>query len=75
MSASTAPNGFHAHQATGIEGEVRVDTPTMERLRRSKRERPARFVLEGPSSARTHRPCGRNIWPRTRFASCYSLSG
>ena len=48
MSANTAPNVFHAHQATEVEAEVRVDTPTMERLRGAKRERPRGLFLKGP---------------------------
>lgn len=48
MSADTTPNVFHTHQTTGIEAEVRVDTPTMERLRRAKRERPRGLFLKGP---------------------------
>lgn len=48
MSANTAPKVFHALQATGVEAEVRVDTPTMERLRRVKRERPRGLFLKGP---------------------------
>lgn len=50
MSANTAPEDFytHAHQATGVEAEVRVDTPTTERLRRAQRERSPGLFLKGP---------------------------
>ena len=50
MSANAAPEDFctHAHQATGVETEVRVDTPTTERLRRAQRERSPGLFLKGP---------------------------
>lgn len=48
MSANTTSNGFFTHHSTGVEAEVRVDTPTMERLRRAKRERPQGLFLKGP---------------------------
>lgn len=48
MSVNTALNCVHAHQSTGIEAEVRVDTPTMERLRRTKREHLQGPFLKGP---------------------------
>jgi hypothetical protein len=50
MSANTAPEDFYTHtqQATGAEAEVRVDTPTTERLRRAERERPLGLFLKGP---------------------------
>jgi hypothetical protein len=48
VSANTVPNVFHTHQAAGVEAEVRVDTPTMDRLRRAKRERPRGLFLKGP---------------------------
>lgn len=50
MSANTAPEDFytHAHQATGVEAEVRVNTPTTERLRRAQRERSPGLFLKGP---------------------------
>jgi hypothetical protein len=48
MSANPAPNVFHTHEATGIEAEVRVDTPTMERIRSAKRERSRGLFLKGP---------------------------
>jgi hypothetical protein len=35
-------------QAAAVEVELRVDTPTMERLRRAKREREQRLFLKGP---------------------------
>jgi hypothetical protein len=46
MSANTTLNGVHTHQPTGI--EVRVDTPTMEWLRRTKREQFQGLFLKGP---------------------------
>jgi hypothetical protein len=48
MRSNTESNVFHTHQPTAVEGEVRVDTPTMERLRRAKRERPRGLFLKGP---------------------------
>jgi len=50
MSGNTAPEDFYtqSHQATGVEAEVRVDTPTMERLRRAQRERSPGLFLKGP---------------------------
>lgn len=48
MNANTTPNGVHTHQSTGLEAEVRVDTPTMERLRRAKREHLQGLFLKGP---------------------------
>lgn len=50
MNANTAPEDFytHAHQVTGAEAEVRVDTPTTERLRRAQRERSPGLFLKGP---------------------------
>jgi hypothetical protein len=48
MNPNTAPDVFHTLQAAGVEAEVRVDTPTMERLRRAKRERLRGLFLKGP---------------------------
>jgi hypothetical protein len=48
VSANTVPNVFHTDQTAGVEAEVRVDTPTMERLRRATRERPRGLFLKGP---------------------------
>jgi hypothetical protein len=48
MSATTTRNGFPSHQSTGVEADVRVDTPTMEQLRRAKRERLQGLFLKGP---------------------------
>jgi hypothetical protein len=48
MRANAASNVFHAQQANGVEAEVRVDTPTMERLRCAKRGRPQGLFLKGP---------------------------
>ena len=48
MSSNTSPNGFQTHQATEVERELRVDTPTMERLRRAKRQSPQGLFLKGP---------------------------
>jgi len=44
MKADTTPNA----QAAAIEAELRVDTPTMERLRRAQRERARGLFLKGP---------------------------
>jgi hypothetical protein len=44
MRTNTAPNV----QATTVEAELRVDTPTMERLRRAQRERAQGLFLKGP---------------------------
>jgi hypothetical protein len=48
VSAKPAPNGLQAHQSAEVEAQVRVDTPTMERLRRAKREHLRGLFLKGP---------------------------
>ena len=48
MSAKTTPNDFNTHHSAGVEAEVRVDTPTMERLRRAKREQLQGLFFKGP---------------------------
>ena len=62
MSADTAPNVFHSQQAAGVDAEMRVDTPTMDRLRRAKRERRWGSFLKGPV-------------PLERIARAVSISG
>jgi hypothetical protein len=44
MRTNIAPNV----QATAVKAELRVDTPTMERLRRASRERAQGLFLKGP---------------------------
>lgn len=48
MSENATQNVFHTYQTTKVAAEVRVDTPTMERLRRAKRERSRGSFLKGP---------------------------
>ena len=48
MSANTTSNGFYTRHSTGVEAEVGVDTPTMERLRRAKRVQMQGLFFKGP---------------------------